>query len=108
MKNYLLSGFLNAARLLSLVLTWALLKKFCHEQQDVVCKPLNAMGGTSVFRIRWPDENASVILETLTHHGRVLIAAQRYISEIKQGDKRILLINGEPFPYALARIPASW
>ncbi len=77
MKNYLLSGFLMLPAFF-ISADMALLKKFCHEQQDVVCKPLNAMGGTSVFRIRWPDENASVILETLTHHGRVLIAAQRY------------------------------
>ncbi len=84
-----------------------LLKKFFHEQQDIVCKPLDAMGGTEVFRLRFPDENASVVFETLTRLGTRMAMAQRYIPEIKQGDKRILLIDGEPVPHALARIPAA-
>jgi glutathione synthase len=64
------------------------------------------MGGASIFRLREGDPNVSVVLETLTDHGRRYAMAQRFISEIAHGDKRILLIDGEPVPYALARIPA--
>ncbi len=85
----------------------SLLREFLLEEKDIVCKPLDAMGGASIFRLRYPDENASVIFETLTQKGLKTIVAQRYIPEIKQGDKRILMINGEPVPYALARIPAA-
>jgi glutathione synthase len=83
------------------------LRQFLVEQEDIVLKPLNAMGGTSVFRVDRHDHNISVILETLTARGRQSIMAQRYIPEISRGDKRILLVNGEPVPYALARIPAD-
>lgn len=84
-----------------------LMRGFLEEQKDIVCKPLDGMGGTKVFRLRFPDENASVVFETLTEHGTKTAMTQRYIPEIKQGDKRIILINGEPVPYALARIPAK-
>jgi len=84
-----------------------LMREFLQEQQDIVCKPLGAMGGEKVFRLRFPDENASVVFETLTQHGTQMAMAQRYIPEIKKGDKRILMINGEPVPYALARIPLA-
>jgi glutathione synthase len=82
------------------------LRAFQKEHRDVVFKPLDAMGGTLVFRVREGDPNLSVILETLTGHGTTTIMAQRYIPEIVDGDKRILMIDGEPVPYALARIPA--
>ena len=82
------------------------LRAFQKEHGDVVFKPLDAMGGAMVFRVRDGDPNVSVILETLTAHGATTIMAQRYIPEIVQGDKRILMIDGEPVPYALARIPA--
>jgi len=65
------------------------------------------MGGTSIFRIKPDDSNVSVIIETLTNMGVEQIMAQKFIPEIKQGDKRILVVNGEPVPFALARIPAS-
>lgn len=86
------------------------LHAFWQEQGDVICKPLNTMGGTSVFRLQAKDLNARVVFETLTHDESTYIMAQRFIPEIKQGDKRILLINGEPVPHALARIPqgADW
>ncbi len=84
-----------------------LLREFFHEQQDIVCKPLEAMGGQSIFRLKYPDENASVVFEVLSQSGAIYMMAQRYIPAIKQGDKRILMINGEPVPYALARIPAE-
>lgn len=82
-----------------------LMRTFLQEQRDIVCKPLDAMGGAMVFRLQYPDENASVVFETLTQNGTKMAMAQRYIPEIKQGDKRILMIDGEPVPYALARIP---
>lgn len=80
---------------------------FFSEHKDIILKPLDGMGGASVFRIKPGDSNLSVIIETLTEHGTKLTMAQRFIPEIKQGDKRILLINGNPVPYALARIPAK-
>ncbi|HXH03757.1 MAG TPA: glutathione synthase [Candidatus Competibacteraceae bacterium] len=84
------------------------LKAFLQEQGDIVVKPLDGMGGTSVFRLRPDDPNINVVLETLTERDRRQIMAQRYIPEVVQGgDKRILLIDGEPIPYALARIPAA-
>lgn len=83
------------------------LRAFLEQQGDVIVKPLDAMGGASVFRVRQGDPNTSVILETLTDHGRRTIMAQRFIAEISAGDKRILMVDGEPVPYALARIPAA-
>lgn len=82
------------------------LRAFIREYQDVVLKPLDAMGGASVFRVRHDDPNVSVILETLTGLGTRTAMAQRFIPEITLGDKRILMVDGEPVPYALARIPA--
>jgi glutathione synthase len=83
------------------------LRAFLTEHRDMVVKPLNGMGGASVFRVRHDDPNLNVILETITDNGRQSAMAQRYIPEITAGDKRILMIEGEPFPYALARIPAA-
>jgi len=84
-----------------------LLRDFSREHQDVILKPLGGMGGFRIFRTRHDDLNLSVILETMTDYGREFTMAQRYIPEIAQGDKRVLLINGEPVPYALARIPQA-
>jgi glutathione synthase len=83
------------------------IRAFLQEQRDIVVKPLHGMGGESVFRIRQDDPNLGVILETITGHGGQSAMAQRYIPEIDQGDKRILLVDGEPYPHALARIPAA-
>lgn len=85
----------------------ARLKAFHAEHGDVIFKPLDGMGGDAIFRARGDDPNVNVILETLTNHGRQTIMAQRYIPEIKDGDKRILVINGEPIPYSLARVPLA-
>src|SRR5690606_28671205 len=87
--------------------TAAQLRAFHREHGDVIFKPLDGMGGSSIFRCREDDPNVGVILETLTRHGQQLIMAQRYIPEITQGDKRILVIDGEPVPYCLARVPAQ-
>jgi glutathione synthase len=84
-----------------------LLKAFHQEHGDVIFKPLDGMGGSSIFRIKENDPNLSVIIETLTNHGQQQIMAQRFIPDITDGDKRILMINGEPVPYCLARIPAK-
>ncbi len=85
----------------------ARLRAFLHEHQDIILKPLDAMGGASIFRLREDDPNISVILETLTGLGQHSAMAQRFIPEISMGDKRILMIDGEPVPYALARIPSA-
>lgn len=82
-----------------------LIRGFLAEHGDIVVKPLDGMGGSSVFRLHSTDHNISVILETITNFGRRTIMAQRYLPEIKAGDKRIIIIDGEPLPYALARIP---
>lgn len=84
-----------------------ILRAFAEEQRDIILKPLDGMGGSSIFRHRADDPNLSVILETLTAHGTQQIMAQRYLPAIKDGDKRILMIDGEPVPYCLARIPAA-
>jgi glutathione synthase len=83
-----------------------LLKKFLIEHEEIVCKPLEGMGGVSVFRLKNPEINASVIFEVLTQHEKQYTMAQKFIPDIAKGDKRILMIGGEPVPYALARIPA--
>ena len=83
------------------------LRDFHRKHEDVIYKPLDGMGGSSIFRAKKDDPNISVIIETLTELGRISIMAQRFIPEIIQGDKRILMIDGEPVPYALARIPAK-
>jgi len=83
------------------------LRAFARELGDIIVKPLDSMGGASIFRIRSDDPNTSVILETMTNQGTRTIMAQRFLPEFKQGDKRILIVNGEVIPYALARIPAE-
>jgi glutathione synthase len=81
------------------------LREFLSEHGDIVLKPLDGMGGHSVFRVHRQDHNIGVILETLTHYGTRTVMAQRFLPEIAQGDKRVLVIDGEPVPYVLARIP---
>jgi glutathione synthase len=81
-----------------------LLREFLGEHADIILKPLDGMGGSSVFRVRAGDPNISVIIETLTQYGQRTIMAQRYLPEISNGDKRVL-IGGEPAPFCLARIP---
>ena len=84
-----------------------LIRSFLAEHGDIILKPLDTMGGASIFRVRQDELNTGVIIETLTGYGQRQIMAQRFIPEIRDGDKRILLIDGEPVPYALARIPAK-
>jgi glutathione synthase len=81
------------------------IRGFLEQHGDIVLKPLDGMGGASIFRLHRADHNIGVVIETLTHYGRRTIMAQRFIEEIRKGDKRVLVIDGEPAPYALARIP---
>ena len=83
------------------------MKSFLREHDRIVVKPLDGMGGRSIFVVKKGDNNANVIFETLTDFGRQFAMAQVFIPEISQGDKRILLINGSAVPYALARIPSD-
>jgi glutathione synthase len=85
----------------------ALLHAFVDAQGDAILKPLDGMGGSQIFRVRHDDPNRNVIVETLTHDGARTIMAQRYIPEIVNGDKRILIVGGEVVPYCLARIPKA-
>ena len=84
-----------------------LLKQFLEEHDEVVYKPLDGMGGTSIFRVKKGDQNLNVIIETLTNFGQNTIMAQKYLPEILVGDKRILVIDGEVVPFSLARIPSA-
>jgi glutathione synthase len=83
------------------------IKSFLKQHNKIVVKPLDGMGGKSIFVVDRNDGNANVIIETLTNFGKCSAMAQVYIPEIKEGDKRILLIDGNPVPYALARIPSK-
>ncbi len=83
------------------------MKSFLGEHERIVVKPLDGMGGRSIFVLQKNDNNANVVFETLTDYGQRFAMAQVYIPEIKLGDKRILIIDGEPVPYALARIPTD-
>jgi glutathione synthase len=82
-----------------------LIRDFLAEHGDIILKPLDGMGGVSVFRLHRQDPNVGVVIETLTHYGRRTVMAQRFIAEIVKGDKRVLVIDGKPVPYSLARIP---
>lgn len=84
-----------------------LIREFLKEQVDVIVKPLDGMGGTGIFRLYQDGINIGSTIEMLTNNGTQPIMAQRYIPEIVEGDKRILMVNGEPIPYCLARIPQN-
>ncbi|WP_350304613.1 glutathione synthase [Photorhabdus viridis] len=83
------------------------LRTFHQKHGDVIFKPLDGMGGASIFRLKKDDPNVGVIIETLTEHGNRFCMAQNFLPSIKEGDKRILIVDGEPVPYCLARIPAQ-
>ncbi|HIQ07716.1 MAG TPA: glutathione synthase, partial [Thiotrichaceae bacterium] len=83
------------------------IKTFHDEHEKIVVKPLDGMGGAMIFQIHQGDTNRNVILEAITDHGKRTIMAQRFLPEYKQGDKRILIIDGKAFPYGLARLPAE-
>ena len=83
------------------------IRAFHDAEKDIIIKPLDGMGGASIFRIKEQDANVGVIIETLTEHGQQYAMVQEYMPEIVDGDKRILIVNGEPMPYCLARIPAQ-
>ncbi|CAM3827519.1 Glutathione synthetase [Vibrio aerogenes CECT 7868] len=81
------------------------IKSFRDQHQDIILKPLDGMGGASIFRVQANDPNLSVIIETLTNHGQNYCMVQSFVPDISNGDKRILIVDGEPMPYCLARIP---
>ncbi|SIO42232.1 glutathione synthase [Salinivibrio sp. ES.052] len=83
------------------------IRAFQAEHGDVILKPLDGMGGASIFRVKQGDPNLGVIIETLTEHGQRFCMAQTFVPDISNGDKRILVVDGEPVPYCLARIPAE-
>ena len=83
------------------------IRQFLGKHEDIIIKPLDGMGGASIFRLKKADHNLGVVLETMTDHGKKLAMIQRFLPDIKHGDKRILIINGKPVPYGLARIPAK-
>jgi len=83
------------------------IRSFLDEHGDIILKPLDGMGGASIFRVKKDDANLGVICETLTKHGSEFAMAQNYIPEIKQGDKRVLVVDGQVIPYCLARIPQN-
>jgi glutathione synthase len=83
------------------------IKDFLEQHKDIILKPLDAMGGQSIFRVKLGDTNTNVTIETLTDNANHLLMAQRFIPEIVDGDKRILIVDGEVVPFALARVPAK-
>ncbi|WP_026377444.1 glutathione synthase [Aestuariibacter salexigens] len=83
------------------------IRAFHQQHGDIICKPLDGMGGASIFRVDQSGTNLGVIIETLTQHGQQYAMFQRYMPEIKDGDKRILIVDGEVIPYALARLPSQ-
>ncbi|NRA53164.1 MAG: glutathione synthase [Gammaproteobacteria bacterium] len=83
------------------------IRQFYQQHQDMILKPLDGMGGASIFRVKAGDPNVGVIIETLTQHETVYTMAQAFVPDISNGDKRILIIDGKPMPYCLARIPAK-
>jgi glutathione synthase len=83
------------------------LYEFLKAEKKIIVKPLDGMGGASIFRVSEGEANTNVIFETMTSHESRFMMAQRFLPAIREGDKRVLLINGEPVPYALARVPAE-
>lgn len=83
------------------------IREFAHSEEDIIIKPLEGCAGSSIFHVKADDPNLNVIIESMTSFGKRLVMVQRFIPAIKNGDKRILLVNGEPIPYALARVPAA-
>lgn len=84
-----------------------LLKEFLRQHQEIIVKPLNSMGGASIFKVSIHDPNTNVILETITQSQQTTIMAQKFIADIAQGDKRILFLNGEVIPFGIKRLPAA-
>ena len=85
----------------------ALIRAFHAKHQDIICKPLDGMGGASIFRVKPDGNNLGVIIETLTQLGTRYMMVQEYLPEIKDGDKRVLIVDGEVVPFCLARLPTK-
>ncbi|MCW8107026.1 glutathione synthase [Alteromonas ponticola] len=85
----------------------ALIRKFHQQHKDIICKPLDGMGGASIFRVKEDGNNLGVVIETLTRLNQRFMMVQEYLPQISEGDKRILIVDGEVMPYALARLPSQ-
>lgn len=85
----------------------SLIRAFHAKHKDIICKPLDGMGGASIFRVKEDGNNLGVVIETLTQLGKRYMMVQEYLPEIKDGDKRVLIVDGEVMPYCLARIPSA-
>jgi glutathione synthase len=105
-EKFFITNFANCITPTQVTRNMAILTDFIKQHKDAIIKPLDGMAGQSIFRVSESDPNLKVILETMTKEGTVYVMAQKFIPEITSGDKRILLIDGEPVPYALARVPA--
>ena len=106
-ENLFASHFIQCAPPTLVTRSAVLIKQFLKEHEDIIIKPLDGMGGRSIFRTHTTDLNINVIIESLTDHGNRFTMAQKFIPEIRDGDKRILLIDGTPVEFALARIPSE-
>ena len=106
-EKYFITHFIDCIAPTQISSNIKFLLEFINQQQDTIVKPLDGMGGQGIFRVKDNDPNKKAILETITNNEASPIMAQKYLSDIKHGDKRILLINGEPVEFALARIPAK-
>ncbi len=106
-EKYAITRFSDCITDTAISASASVLRQFLATHRDVVMKPLDGMGGMGIFRVRHDDPNISVIIETLTDNGLTPIMAQRYLPDISAGDKRILVIDGEPLGHALARIPSQ-
>jgi glutathione synthase len=84
-----------------------LIRAFHKQHQDIICKPLDGMGGASIFRVKEDGNNLGVVIETLTNHGKRLAMIQEYLPAISEGDKRVLVVDGKVVPYSLARLPSQ-
>lgn len=106
-EKFFITHFANCIAPTQISRDMAVLFDFIKEHGDTIIKPLDGMAGQSIYRVNKSDHNCKVILESMTKEGTAYVMAQKFVPEISAGDKRILLINGEPVPYALARIPAK-
>jgi len=106
-EKFYISYFNNLTAKTLIAKEKTLIKAFHEKHKKIVLKPLDAMGGAEIFKLNYPDDNAEALIDAITHNGERTIMAQKYIPEIQEGDKRILLIDGEPLPYLLLRIPAK-
>lgn len=106
-EKFFITQFANCIAPTQVSRSMDVLFDFIRKQGNTIIKPLDGMAGQSIYRVNESDHNCKVILESMTKEGSTYVMAQKFVPEISAGDKRILMIDGEPIPYALARIPAE-